>query len=177
MPARTPPSRPSRWTARILVGLAMALATPACVSKPTMELHDARVQTASPAGIGMDVYLKVRNKNRFDIQVRNVRVDVTIASRHRLPPVQFSPNQWLRSKSTSLVRVPMIIPWPMVPVVLAESARSPMIPYRVRGAVDVTGTSSFRVKKNNHPVDESGQIPRQALLMAAQSLNPFPIFR
>lgn len=152
------------------------LAAPGCVKKPKMELYDARIQSASPVGIGMEVHLKVKNPNRFDIQVRNVRVDVTIAGRHRLPPVMYSPNQWLRSKSTSIVRVPMLIPWPMVPVILAETARAPSVPYRVTGHADVTGTSSLKIKRDSYPVDESGQIPRHALLMAARSVSPFPLF-
>lgn len=157
----------------VLLAAVVAVGTPGCVRKPSMELHDARVQTASPAGVHMDIHLLVRNKNRFDIQVRNVRVDATLAGRHRLPPIQYSPNVWLRAKSKQIVRVPMIIPWFMVPTLLAETARSPTIPYRVRGVADVTGTSTFKVKRDSYPVDEKGKIPRNALLMAARSVNPF----
>jgi hypothetical protein len=146
---------------------------PGCVSKPTMELHHAEVRTASPAGIGMDVYLKVHNDNSFDVQVRNVRVQTTMQGRWTLPGVAYSPNQWLPAGKTTIVAAPVLIPWPMVAPLLAETAASPTIEYRVRGNADVTAIRSVGIKSDNYPVDETGTIPRIAVLQAARTTMPF----
>ena len=156
-----------------LLGGVGALFVPGCVSKPTMELHHAEVRTASPAGIGMDVYLKVHNDNGFDVQVRNVRVQTTMQGRWTLPGVQYSPNQWLPAGQTTIVAAPVVIPWPMVVPLLAETAASPTIEYRVRGSADVTAIRSIGIRSNNYPVDETGTIPRAAVVQAA-ARTPLP---
>ena len=161
------------WRSFIVIALA-ALALGGCVSKPTMELHHAEIRSASPSGIGMEVFLKVHNDNSFDVRVRNVRVNVVLANRYRLPPMAYSPNQWLPADRYTIVRVPVVIPWPMVAPLLAETVRAPTISYRVRGEADVTAIRSIGIKSDRHPVDEKGSIPRIAVLQAARSAMPIP---
>ncbi len=156
-----------------LTGGASLLLLPSCVSKPKMELHHAEVRTAGPAGIGMEVFLRVNNQNSFDVQVRNVRVQTTMAGRWTLPPVSYSPNQWLPADGTVIVRAPVIIPWTLVVPLMGETAMSDRISYRVRGEADVTAIRSLGIRSDNYPVDESGSVPRMAVLQAARGTFPF----
>ncbi len=156
--------------------LALLVLGAACVSKPTMKLAYARITTAGPQGIGMDVFLRVTNDNSFDVRVRNVRVSVVMAGHIALPPMAYSPNQWLPADGTTLVAAPVIVPWVVVPQLLAETVRSPAIPYRVRGEADVTAIRSVGIESDRHPVDERGSIPRAAILDAARAASPVPVF-
>jgi hypothetical protein len=153
--------------------LATTLVLPACVSKPKMQLHHAEVRSAGPMGVGIEVFLKVNNENSFDVQVRNVRVQTTLQGRYPLPPVAYSPNQWLPADSSTIVVAPVMIPWAMVGPLLAETATSPSISYRVRGEADVTAIRSLGIRSDNYPVDETGSIPRIAVLQAARTMFPF----
>ena len=150
-----------------------ALALPACVSKPKMQLHHAEVRGAGPMGIAMEVFLRVNNQNSFDVQVRNVRVQTTLQGRWGLPGVAYSPNQWLPADGSTIVAAPVFIPWPLVGPLLAETAASSVINYRVRGEADVTAIRSLGIRSDNYPVDETGQIPRIAVLQVARSTMPF----
>ncbi len=138
-----------------------------------MQLHHAAISSAGPAGIGMNIVLRVHNDNSFDVQVRNVRVQTVMQDRWRLAPVNYSPNLWLPAKQTTLVHAPVIIPWAMVPPLLAETAMNPSIRYHVTGEADVTAIRSVGIKSNNYPVDEEGSVPRAAILAAAQPMFPF----
>lgn len=151
-----------------------ALVLPACVSKPKMTLHHAEVRNAGPMGIGLEIFLNVHNDNGFDIQVRNVRTRTVLQDRWGLTPTQYSPNQWLPAKRTTLVSAPQLIPWPLVGPLLAETAMSSIISYHVTGEADVTAIRSLGIDSNNYPVDETGSVPRMAVLQAAQT---FPAFR
>jgi hypothetical protein len=156
-----------------LLAAGVALVVGGCVSKPTMKLNHAEISSAGPAGIGLDIYMNVTNDNSFDVQVRNVRVQTTLQGRWTLPPLAYSPNQWLPAKGTTVVRAPVIIPWALVAPLLAETAMSPTISYHVTGSADVTAIRSLGVKSDNYPVDENGTIPRGAVLAAARSMFPF----
>jgi hypothetical protein len=158
-----------------LLGGVSVLVLPSCVSKPQMQLHHAEISSAGPMGIGMNVYLRVNNDNSFDVQVRNVRVQTTLQGRWTLPPLAYSPNQWLPADGTTIVAAPVIIPWPLVTPLLAETAMNSNISYRVRGEADVTAIRSLGVKSDNYPVDETGSIPRVAVVQAAQGALPIPL--
>jgi len=161
-------------TRRSFLALALTPAfAPGCVSKPKMQLHHAEVRTASPMGIGLEVFLKVNNQNSFDVQVRNVRVQTVMQGRWGLPPVAYSPNQWLPADGTTIVACPVVIPWALVGPLLAETVASPTISYRVRGEADVTAIRSVGIRSDNYPVDEEGTIPRIAVLQTARSMYPF----
>jgi len=144
-----------------------ALASAGCASKPTMHLHHAELRSASFYGVGLDVVLKVHNPNSYDVQVRNVNVRVVIGGRYTLPPVIYSPNQWLPAGENTYVRVPMLIPYQLIPRLLQETVSSPVIQYRVQGIADVTATRLFGVQRDNFPVDEMGSVGRRDLAMAA----------
>lgn len=156
-----------------IVGSAALVWLPGCVSKPTMQLKYAQVQSAGLMGIGMNIVMSVHNANKFDVQIRNVRVRTTIQDRWALPPLAYSPNIWLRAKHTTPVNAPVIIPWQLVPPLLGATASSPSIRYHVEGEADVTATSSLNIKSDNYPVDEEGTIPRAALLAAARVNFPY----
>jgi hypothetical protein len=161
-------------TRRSFLALSLTpLAAPGCVSKPKMELHHAEVSTASPMGIGLQVFLKVNNQNSFDVQVRNVRVRTVMQGRWGLPPVSYSPNQWLPADKSTIVSCPVLIPWTMVGPLLAETVASPTISYHVTGEADVTAIRSLGIKSDNYPVDEEGSIPRIAVLQTARTMYPF----
>jgi len=161
-------------TRRSFLALSLTpLAAPGCVSKPKMELHHAEVRTAGPMGIGLQVFLKVNNQNSFDVQVRNVRVRTVMQGRWGLPPVSYSPNQWLPANRSTVVSCPVLIPWPTVGPLLAETVASPTITYHVTGEADVTAIRSLGIKSDNYPVDEEGSIPRIAVLQTARTMYPF----
>ena len=117
----------------------------------------------------MVVVVRVNNQNSFDVPVRNGRVNVVLADRVRLPPMAYSPNQWLPADGTTLVRVPMLIPWGAIPPLLAATVSSSIIPYRVQGEADVTAIRSLGIRRDNYPVDEEGEIPRIALLQIGRA--------
>jgi len=138
-----------------------------CAEKPRMRLHHAEIRSASLYGVGLAVFMTVNNPNAFDIQIRNVRVQVTFADRHALPEIVHSPNQWLRAGQTTMVGVPVTIPYAMMPDLVRATASSPVLTYHVKGSADVTATSSLEVEKDDYPIDEDGSIQRSELLGAA----------
>ncbi|MBI4703851.1 MAG: hypothetical protein HY744_22300 [Deltaproteobacteria bacterium] len=151
--------------AALLAALVLCLA--GCVSRPVLELYGATISSAGPAGVGLDLYLQVNNQNFFDVQIRDVRVGVILAERYRLPPLQFNPDQWLAAKAATLVRVPVVVPWTLVAPLLATSAGSEEVSYRVSGLADVTAVRLLGLQRNDYPVDEEGSVSRAALLAAA----------
>jgi len=150
-----------------------ALILPACVSKPKMTLNHAEVRNAGPMGIGLEIFLNVTNDNSFDVQVRNVRTKTVLQDRWALTPTAYSPNQWLPANRTTLVSAPQMIPWTLVAPLLAETAMSAVISYHVTGEADVTAIRSLGIKSDNYPVDETGSVPRMAVLQAAQTFPSF----
>jgi hypothetical protein len=156
----------------ILLALAAA---PGCVTEPVVSLHHAEFRGASGFGVDLAIFLKVRNDNPYDVQIRNVHVNVVFGHGYVLGPIDFAPNQWLRSGQTTLVPVPVSIPWQLVPALAAETVGSYAIPYQVHGAADVTATSTFGFQRNNYPVDEAGSIPRAMVVDSARTALPIPL--
>jgi hypothetical protein len=146
--------------------LAMLFAV-GCVREPSMDLHGARLQQVDGQGLAIELTMSVRNNNSFDVQLRNVRVDVTIAKNFRLPHVMVSPNQWLPSGETTLVRVPVAVPWEMVMPMLQASLASPTIPYRAVGVADVSATRTLEIDVDDYAIDRDGTVSRDELLAAA----------
>jgi len=151
---------------RLVPLLALALLT-GCVSKPVVSLHHAELEAASLEGLGLQVVLKVVNPNSYDVQVRTVHVQVTIADKFSLPPIDVQPNQWLPSNDTTMVKVPVTIPWPVIPGLLAETLGAPSVTYRVKGTADVTAVRALGIERNDYPVDEEGTLPRQLIIDAS----------
>ena len=152
-----------RRAALILVALVLT----ACPKKPVLELHSGRLQSASPHGIGFELEMRVNNDNAFDVKVRNVRASVVIAGRYPLPQLQYNPDQWLGAGQTTIVRVPMVLPWPLVAPLMATTVGSDRISYSVRGLVDVTAVRMLGIEKNDYAIDEEGSVSRAQLAVAA----------
>ncbi|MDI1442903.1 LEA type 2 family protein [Polyangium sp. 6x1] len=152
----------------LLLVTALALGAAGCAAeKPTLRLHHAELRSASLRGVGLDVYLTVDNPNSFDIEIRNVRVTVTFAEKYALPTIDYSPNQWLAAGQSTVVRVPVAIPFTLVPGVIDEARRTPTLRYTVKGSADVTAVRALGVEKDNYPIDEAGALGREDLLAAA----------
>jgi hypothetical protein len=153
----------------------MITAAPGCVTKPLVTVHHAEVRGLSPGGLGMLVFLEVRNENSYDVQIRNVHVDVAFGRGYGLGPIDYAPNQWLPAKQTTLVPVPLAIPWALVPVLVGETVGTYAIPYHVKGSADVTATQWGKFERDNYPVDENGSVPRQMVVDAARNAIPLPL--
>lgn len=168
------------WNVRRCAALApilLALAvTPACVMKPALTVHHAEFRGIGPFGLGVAIVLQVRNDNAYDVQVRNVHLNLAFGNRgYPLGPIDFAPNQWLPSNQTTLVAVPVTIPWTMIPALVGETTGAYAIPYHVQGTADVTATRAFGIERNNYPIDEGGAIPRQMVVDATRNSLPIPL--
>lgn len=158
------------------LALALALAlvggalTAGCASKPAVKLQSAALRSASLRGVGLDVFLSVTNDNSYDIQIRNVRAEITIADRYALAPIDIQPNQWLPSDQTTTVRVPIVIPWLVIRPIIQATINRPLITYRVRGSADVTAIRMLGIERDNYPIDEGGSVLRQDLVNAAAGM-------
>jgi hypothetical protein len=161
------------WNRRraLLLPLVVALGAAAagCVEQPSITLHHAEVQGVSAFGVNLTVMLQVHNSNGYDVQVRRVNCNVTFGQRGAvLGPIDFSPNVWLRAGMTTLVAVPVSLPWTLVPALMAESNGQYGIPYQIHGVADVTATSSFNIQRNDYPIHDSGFVPRQTVVDATR---------
>src|ERR1700722_13034952 len=108
------PWNPRRFVAMVPLFAALA-AAPACVQQPVVTVHHAEVRGLSTNGLGVVIFLQIRNDNAYDVQVRNLHCNVTFGRGYALGPIDFSPNQWLPSHQTTLVPVPVSLPWPLLP--------------------------------------------------------------
>jgi hypothetical protein len=150
-----------------VLAAAASLALGGCVSKPVLELYGARVAGVTPQGVTLLMTMKVNNDNSFDVKVRNVRANVSIQHEYMLPYLQYDPEQWLASDASTLVPVPMTIPWPLVTPLLTTSVGSPMVQYHMHGYADVTATRLLQIERNDYMLDEDGAFSRLDLVVAA----------
>ena len=168
------------WNVRRCIALAPFLlalaATPACVTQPAVTVHHAELRGLSAWGLGVAIVLQVRNDNSYDVQVRNVHVNLALGTHgYPLGPIDFAPNQWLPAHQTTLVAVPVNIPLQMIPALVGETIGSYVIPYHVQGTADVTATRAFGIERNDYPVNENGAIPRQMVVDSVRSVLPIPL--
>lgn len=159
--------------ALLLPLLALLLSSAGCVSRPVVSLDRAELAGASLQGLGLAVVLQIKNPNSYDVQVRSLHVEVTIAGRYALAPIDVQPNQWLPSNETTRVTVPVVIPWPVIPALITETLGSPRVTYRVRGSADVTAVRMLGIERNDYPVDEEGTLPRQIFIDASSGTIRF----
>ncbi len=157
------PLRPLRWV--VLLVLLGGLG--GCVHEPTMRLHASGIRGVGTSGVLLNITMAVRNDNSFDVMVRNVTTDVTLAGRHRLPTVSFSPNVWLPAGKTTLVTVPVAIPWGEVAPILATTATSSKVSYHAMSVADITATRALEININEYRLSEDGSFSRAELLAAA----------
>jgi len=139
-----------------------------CVSKPTMHLNHAEISGANLAAyppalaVVLTVVIDVYNPNSYDIAVRAMRGQVTMAEQFTVP-IEFRPSGqgvWLGASTTTSLRVPVTIPIPMGLAVLRTSVAQELIPYRVVGRADVTASRTFQVERDDYSVDERGTVSR-----------------
>jgi hypothetical protein len=138
-----------------------------CVSEPVLELYGARISSASPQGVGLTMMMKVTNHNAFDVKVRNVRASVSVADRFSLPFLQYNPDQWLNANQSTIVNVPLVIPWQLVGPLVSASIGSNSVRYHVHGYADVTAVRLLGIERNDYELNEDGAFSRMDLLMAA----------
>ncbi|MEZ4440456.1 MAG: hypothetical protein R3B72_15270 [Polyangiaceae bacterium] len=113
------------------------------------------------------VVMKVNNKNFFDVQVRNVRANVVVAEKVRLPMIAYNPDVWLGAKQTTLVPVPVTLPWALVGPLLAATIESDTVDYHVEGVADVTAVRMLGIRRNDEPFDDEAEVSRAQLVAAA----------
>ncbi|KYF54386.1 hypothetical protein BE08_10220 [Sorangium cellulosum] len=169
MPSHRKTTALRRLPALALVALT-AIAGPACVSKPTMQLDRAeitgiRIGFPPSLGILMTVVVNVHNPNSYDVAVRAVRGQVVLAGRYTMPVDFRAPGEgvWLPSDRTTQVRVPVSIPVDLAFQLLRETLASPVIPYRFSGRADVTATRTFRLEADDYSVDDHGVVFRHQI--------------
>jgi hypothetical protein len=150
-----------------------------CVKKPSMHLNHAEISgvqlaTLPPSlGLLMTVVVDVYNPNGYDVAIRAMRGQVTLAEKYTLP-IDFQPpgdGVWLASGTTTSVRTPVNMPVDLALLLLREAAMAPAITYRVTGKADVTGTRTFKIEEDDYSVDERGSISPQQI--AAMIPQPF----
>jgi hypothetical protein len=153
-----------------------------CVTKPTMHLNHAelsgvQLSTFPPSlGVLMTVVVDVYNPNGYDVAVRAMRGQVIMADKYPLP-IDFrttGDGVWLPAGQTTSVRVPITMPVDLALLLLRESYVTPIIPYRLTGSADVTGSHTFKIEKDDYSVDERGGITRDqiAAIIPATLLGP-----
>jgi hypothetical protein len=167
------PSR--RLFGALVFGAALACSAlgAGCATKPTMRLNHAEVSGVSlgfppSLSVVMTVTVDVYNPNSYDVAVRAVRGNVTMAGRYTLPLNWTVPGEgfWLPAGATTPVRVPVTIPADMAIALVREAYQAPSIAYRFSGRADVTATRTFKIEKDDYSVDEQGWIPRQQVEQA-----------
>ncbi len=151
----------------LLVVLLTLTGLTGCVREPTIGIHSGGIRGLGPQGVTLNLGLAVRNDNSFDVMVRNFTTDVTLAGRHRLPTLTYSPNVWLPSDKTTIVQIPVVIPWNMVAPILATTATRRDISYVAVGHADVTATRALEIDVNEYALSEEGSFSRLELLQAA----------
>ncbi len=139
----------------------------ACITRPAMQLWGTQVRNAGPPGLSLNMIMRVKNDNAFDIQIRTVRANVVLDGRYPLPPIMASPNTWLRAGQTTQVVVPVTIPWSIVPGLTASAARKPFLTFRVVGSADVTGTRLLKINRDDWRMSDQGRVSSLELLAAA----------
>jgi hypothetical protein len=153
----------------VLVVLSAGICASGCVHDPEVKLDHAELNGVQMSlfpprfGVSLTVVVDITNPNSFDVGVRGMRGQVVIAEKYPLP-VSFQPpppGQWLRAGQSTPVRIPVDMPIELAVALLRESFGAPVIGYHITGQVDVTGSSTFKVDKDNFPVDLWGVMTRE----------------
>jgi hypothetical protein len=139
----------------------------ACVSEPAVKLHAARIAGVDRGGVRLDVTLAIHNDNSIDLMVRDLRITLLMGRGYAVPPVQVSPNVWLRAGTTTPIDVPVVVPWQIVRPLVLETLGSTTIPYHASGFANVTATQAFEIDIDDYVIDQNGAIARQDLVLAA----------
>jgi len=147
------------------------LATSACVHDPTVRLDHAELNGVQMAlfpprvGVLLTVVVVVTNPNSFDVAIRGMRGQVVLSEKYPLPIAYRAPEPgvWLPAGQSTPLRVPVDMPVELAVALVREALGAPLITFHVTGVVDVTGTSTFKIDRNDFPVDLRGTMTRQAV--------------
>jgi len=154
-----------------LTALGALLGSTGCVQDPAVRINHAELNGVQIAafpphlGVLLTVVVDITNPNAFDIAVRGMRGQVMMADKYPLP-LDFRPpppGVWLRAGQPTPVRFPVEMPIELAVALLREAFASPVIGYRIKGVVDVTGSSTFKVDKDNFAIDLPGTMTRQQI--------------
>jgi hypothetical protein len=146
-----------------------SLGAASCVHDPEVRLDHAELNGVQLAmfppkiGVSLTVVVDITNTNSFDVGVRGMRGQVVIAEKYPLPILYQPPppGQWLRAGQSTPLRIPVDMPIELAVALLRESFGAPVIGYHIMGQVDVIGSSTLKVQKDNYPVDLWGTMTRQ----------------
>jgi len=130
------------------------------------ELNGIQVAAFPPKlGVLLTVVVDITNPNSFDVGLRGMRGQVILAEKYPLPMMfqPSAPGLWLRAGQATSVRVPVEMPIELALALIREALVAPLIPFHVVGQVDVTGSSTFKVDRDNFPVDLRGTVTRQQI--------------
>jgi len=151
-------------------GVAFA-ALAGCVHDPTVQLDHAELNGVQMAifppklGVLLTVVVDITNPNTFDVGVRGMRGQVVLAEKYPLP-ISWQPpppGQWLRAGAATPVRIPIEMPIELAIALIREAYGAPVIGFHLQGIVDVTGSSTFKLDKDNYAVDLRGTMTRQQI--------------
>ncbi len=145
-------------TSRSVLLLATLLALVGC--EPAVQLKSATLRGAGPTGLAFDAMLSIDNPNVFDVQVRAVRANVKVEDVRGYVPVYATPNTWIPAGRKMIVAVPVVIPWGMVPQIVAATVSQAKVEYTVTGNADITATRAFAIDRDMYEFDQDGEIPR-----------------
>ena len=151
------------------MALPFFLSAAGCVHTPEVTLDHAELNGVQMAvfppriGVSLTVVVNVTNTNSFDVAVRGMRGQVMMADKYPLPIAYQAPPPgiWLRAGQTTPMRLPVDMPIELAIALLREALGAPLIGYHVTGVVDVTGTTTLKIDRDNFPVDLRGTMTRQ----------------
>lgn len=155
---------------KLALGAMIALAAQGCglfggAKHPKIHVTGVQVKgvevTLKPLKVSaqLDLMLRVDNPNDFDLKVRSVRGQVTLAGRQNVP-IQAQPEVWLPAEKSTDVTIPAQVPLEAVVEVVRTSIKSDCVPYAFEGTADLIATSSLELEKNGYPFKKEGCLPR-----------------
>jgi hypothetical protein len=151
--------------------LVLALALGACVHDAVVRLNHAELSGVQMAafppriGVQLTMVVDVTNPNSFDVGLRGMRGQVVLLEKYTLP-ISYQPPPpapWLPAGRTTTLRIPVDMPIEMAIALLREAYVQPVIGFHVTGVVDVTGSSTFKMDRDNFPTDLRGTVTREQI--------------
>ncbi|MCL2725983.1 MAG: hypothetical protein FWD69_16280 [Polyangiaceae bacterium] len=132
------------------------------------EINGVRFAMPPGAGIVMTQVLDVHNPNSYDVAIRAMRGQVTIADKYVMPIDFRAPGDgmWLAANAMTTVRIPVTIPMDLALLIAKETYTTPIVNFHVVGKADVTASRTFKLEKDDYSVDERGSFTSQQLRLA-----------
>jgi len=147
----------------------LSIALVGCVKQPVVTIDHANVKGLDLDGIAVDVYLKVHNANTFDVKIRKVHADVVIAKQVPLPPVDLTPDVWVKSNDDTILPVSTKVPWTVVPIIMDKTLKANRVTFHFKGNADVTATRAFGIQEDHYPIEQDGELPREIFVKGGGS--------